>query len=452
MLLYFSRNYCILINRVSLLVNRSSKEDYMSNIYNELKQRGFIKQETGSVQDGDPESQKPEKASALEILLDHSKVTYYVGFDPTADSMHVGHLLPIMAMTHMQRAGHIPIAIIGGGTTMIGDPSGRTEMRQMLSREDIVANGVQLLAQLKRYLVFGESVGLFINNADWLLPLNYIEFLRDIGKYFKVNEMIKAEAYKMRLDRDEGLSFIEFNYQLLQAYDFLVLFEQHGCTVQMGGDDQWSNILAGIDLIRKVKQKQAHGLTFPLLTTARGQKMGKTESGAVWLDSVKTSPYEYYQYWINSDDRDVEKFLKLFTFLPVDEIAELCVQGGQHLRVAKEVLAFEATKITHGEEEAKKARTSSRSLFASGEGEASDAPSTTIAKLDAGGLKLAEVLVRIGLSPSKTEANKLIKAGGIYVGNKPITDIATTLSQLLEAGTSVLLRKGKKTYHRVIIG
>ncbi len=423
----------------------------MTDVYTELKQRGFIKQETAPVEVFDPKTHELVKTLSLETLVKNKKLTFYVGFDPTADSLHVGSLMPIMAMSHLQRAGHIPIAIIGGGTTMIGDPSGKTQMRQMLSKEDIDSNGKFLLAQLKRYLSFGEGVGLFLNNADWLLPLNYIQFLRDIGRHFRVNEMIKAEAYKLRLERDEGLSFIEFNYQLLQAYDFLVLYEQHRCTVQMGGDDQWSNILAGIDLIRKVKQGHSHGLTFPLLTTARGQKMGKTETGTVWLDPTKTSPYEFYQYWINSDDRDVEKFLKFFTFLPLDEIAKLCDQGGQQLRIAKEVLAFESTKITHGEEEATKARATSKSLFGGQDGGVSDAPSTTISKFEADQMKLVEVLVRIGFSSSKTESAKLMKGGGLYVDNKSVTDTGIVLSKIMAGEISVLLRKGKKTYHRVII-
>lgn len=421
----------------------------MSHVYEELKGRGFIKQETAPVEVFDRHTLV--KTLSLESLLDTGKVTFYVGFDPTADSMHVGHLLPIMAMTHLQRAGHMPIAIIGGGTTMIGDPSGKTQMRQMLSKEDIAKNGSLLLEQLKRYLSFGDGVGLFLNNADWLLPLNYIEFLRDIGRFFKVNEMIRAEAYRMRLDRDEGLSFIEFNYQLLQAYDFLVLYEKHGCTVQMGGDDQWSNILAGIDLIKKVTQGNSHGLTFPLLTTARGQKMGKTESGAVWLDAAKTSPFEYYQYWINSDDRDVEKFLKLFTFLSLEEIAKLCEQGGHHLRGAKEALAFEATKITHGEEEAKKAQASSRGLFGAEGGDLSHVPSTTFTKSEASSLKLTEVLVRVGFASSKTEAAKLIRARGIYIGSEAVTDTGVLLSQIVTDDSTVLLRRGKKTYHKVVV-
>lgn len=410
-------------------------------IYSDLRERGFLKQETA-----------PSGGLSVEDSLNNRRVTFYVGFDPTADSMHVGHLLPIMAMAHLQKAGHLPIAIIGGGTTMIGDPSGKTEMRKMLSKEDIDSNGRKLLAQLKRYLEFGEGRGLFLNNAEWLLPLNYIEFLRDYGKYFKVNEMIRVEAYRMRLEQEQGLSFIEFNYQLLQAYDFLILYEQYGCTVQMGGDDQWSNILAGVDLIRKVTQGNAQALTFPLLTTAGGKKMGKTESGAVWLDPEKTSPYDFYQYWINSDDRDVEKFLKLFTFLPLDEISSLCEAGGQQLRAAKQVLAFEATKVTHGEEEAEKAQSASQALFGDQGAGSADAPSITFSRREIeSGLKLVEALVTAGLSKSKTEATKLITAGGIYANNQAVENTGATVSELLGNDTTLLLRKGKKTYRRIVI-
>jgi tyrosyl-tRNA synthetase len=424
----------------------------MSQVYEDLNGRGFIKQETAPIEVFNPTTHELERVLTVQSLLDTSRVTFYVGFDPTADSMHVGHLLPIMAMTHLQKAGHLPICIIGGGTTMIGDPSGKTQMRQMLSPEDISANGERLLAQLKRYLSFGEGVGLFLNNADWLLPLNYIEFLRDYGKYFKVNEMIRAEAYRARLEREEGLSFIEFNYQLLQAYDFLHLFENYGCTVQMGGDDQWSNILAGIDLVRKVEQGHSHALTFPLLTTARGQKMGKTESGAVWLDAEKTSPFEYYQYWINTDDRDVERFLKLFTFLPLEEIMEICAREGKDLRAAKEVLAFEATKITHGEEEAEKARAASKELFGGKGGSISDIPSITLNKSEASSLRLVEVMVRAGFSTSNTEAAKLVKGGGVYVNDQRVTDPKIIFAEILEGNESALLRKGKKTYCQVVVG
>ena len=417
------------------------------DIYKELVARGFVKQETGLVEDpANPGAMK----STLGDLLANRKMTFYIGFDPTADSLHVGSLTPIMAMAHLQRAGHVPIAIIGGGTAMIGDPSGKTSMRQMLSREAIASNGEHLLAQLKRYLKFGEGVGLFLNNADWLLDLGYIDFLRDVGKYFRVNEMIKSEAYRMRLEREEGLSFIEFNYQLLQAYDFLVLYDKYGCALQMGGDDQWSNMLAGSDLIRRMRQGQGYSLTFPLLTTAGGQKMGKSENGAIWLDSAKTSSYEFYQYWINTDDRDVERFLKFFTFLPLEEISALCAEGGSSLKKAKEALAFEATKITHGEEEAEKARKTSESLF-SGNGDSLEAPSTEISAADLGPMKVSDLLVKTGLCSSKTEAVKLVNGGGGSIDNAKISDPNVLVAGLF-SGDSILIRKGKKTYHRVTKG
>lgn len=414
-----------------------------ANIYEELLARGFVKQEVG----------------ALREKLSGGKTTFYIGFDPTADSLHVGHLMTIMAMTHMQHAGHVPIALVGGGTAMIGDPSGKTEMRQMLSEETIAANGKALKAQFKRYLEFGDGVGYFLNNADWLMKLGYIEFLREIGKYFRVNEMIKAEAYRARLEREEGLSFIEFNYQLLQAYDFLTLFDKYDCTLQMGGDDQWSNMLAGSDLIRRMRPGKGQGclLTFPLLTTATGQKMGKTEAGAVWLDPAKTSPYEFYQYWINADDRDAERFLKLFTFLPLKEIAALCAEGGAALRHAKEVLAFEATRITHGDKEAEKARAASQSLFGGTHTialgatyEVSHVPSTEITKKEADGMKVTDLLVRVGFASSKAEASRLVKAGGVSVDEKPVSDPAAAVASLSGAGV-FMLRKGKKSYHRVTI-
>jgi len=425
----------------------SFNEQAALNVYDELLSRGFVKQETGLIVDLEHPKDAPK--STLREKLANEKVTFYVGFDPTADSLHIGSLTPIMAMAHLQRAGHIPIAIIGGGTAMIGDPSGKTTMRQMLSQEAIASNGKSILAQLGRYVRFGEGVGHFINNADWLMSLGYIDFLREIGKYFRVNEMIKAEAYRMRLEREEGLSFIEFNYQLLQAYDFLVLFDRYHCTLQMGGDDQWSNMLAGSDLIRRMRQGRGYSLTFPLLTTATGQKMGKSESGAVWLDPAKTSPYEFYQYWINTDDRDVERFLKFFTFLPLEQILALCAEGGASLRNAKEVLAFETTSITHGKEEAEKVQAAARSLFG-GNGDLSHVPTTELSRGEAEGMKITDVLVRINFAPSKTEAAKLIKGGGLSINNNPVSDPVVRIMSLPNTGV-FLLRKGKKSYHRVTI-
>ena len=322
----------------------------IKNVYDVLTQRGFVAQVT-------------DEKAVREILAGGS-VTFYVGFDSTATSLHAGSLVPIMAMMHLQRAGHKPIVLVGGGTTMVGDPSGKTEMRQMLSETKIRANGARLAAQFDRYLHYSQGQAMSVDNADWLLSLNYITFLREIGVHFSVNRMLAAEAYKMRLER--GLSFIEFNYQLLQAYDYLTLYRTHGCTLQMGGDDQWGNILAGVDLIRRVEGTTVHAMTFPLLTTASGAKMGKTAGGAVWIDAALLNPYEYYQYWVNCDDRDVERFLKMFTFLPLDEIDKLAALEGADIRRAKQVLAYETTRITHGKQAADEAQAAAQAAFGRG--------------------------------------------------------------------------------------
>ena len=367
-------------------------------VFETLRERGFIKQCTDE--------------DALRRALDETAATFYVGFDPTADSLHCGSLVPIMAMAHLQKAGHKPIAIIGGGTTMVGDPSGKTEMRQMLAYEEIEANGRGILAQLQRYFKLRRGTRrLFLNNADWLLKLNYIEFLRDIGRHFRVNEMIKAEAYRARLEREEGLSFIEFNYQLLQAYDFMYLAKTHDCTLQMGGDDQWGNILAGVDLTRRMLQKTAHGLTFPLLTTARGEKMGKTAKGAVWLDANRTSSYEFYQYWINCDDRDVARFLAYFTFLPMETVRDLSSREGADLRASKEVLAYEATSLCHGQNAADEARAAAKAAFG-GEGDISSVPTTEIAlsRLETG-VAITELMVETGLGALERRGAALNRAG-----------------------------------------
>jgi tyrosyl-tRNA synthetase len=360
--------------------------------------------------------------------------------------------MPIMAMAHLQRAGHKPIAIIGGGTTMVGDPSGKTEMRKLLGPDEIAANGRGILGQLQRYLHLDGTAGRFINNADWLLPLRYIDFLREIGRYFKVNEMIKAEAYRMRLEREEGLSFIEFNYQLLQAYDFLKLFQDHGCVLQIGGDDQWSNILAGVDLVRRIEGKATYGLTFPLLSTARGEKMGKTAQGALWLSAPKTSPYDFYQYWINVDDRDVEHFLAYFTFLPMDQVRELGRREGAGLQESKTVLAIEATKLCHGEQAAEDARKAALAAFAGGDTEMSAMPTTSISRdALAQGIPFVDLLVRTGLAKTKNEARRLILQGGAYVNRDPVLSVDAVIRPDALINDAILLQHGKKKFHRVII-
>lgn len=417
------------------------------NAFDILQERGFIAQVTDE--------------EAVRKMLGEGQITFYVGFDGTADSMHAGHLVPVMAMMHLQRAGHRPIGLVGGGTTMVGDPSGKTEMRQMLSEENIEANARKLHAQLNHYLHFDEGRAIPENNARWLLDLKYISFLREIGRHFSVNRMLAAEAYKLRLER--GLSFIEFNYQLLQAYDFLELYRRYGCTMQMGGDDQWSNLLAGVDLIRRVEGATAQAMTYHLLTTADGAKMGKTAAGAVWLDPERLSPYDYYQYWINCDDRDVGKLLKIFTFLPVAEINRLAALEGAELREAKRVLAFEATKITHGEEAARAAEESARAVFGQVkldsalslqiEAEVVRAiPTTNLsrARLEQG-LGVLEIFAETGLTQSRSEARRMVQQGGIYVNDQRIDEVEAVLTPAHLTPQGILLRAGKKKYHRLII-
>lgn len=410
----------------------------MSNLFETLQERGFVQQCTNAEQ--------------LSRLLSENQITYYAGFDPTADSLHAGSLVPIMAMAHLQRGGHKPIAIIGGGTTMIGDPTDKTEMRSMISAEQIEKNGASILQQLQRYLDLDDTAGFFLNNAEWLLSLNYIEFLRDIGKHFRVNEMIKAEGYRQRLEREMGLSFLEFNYQLLQAYDYLCLFQKYDCVLQLGGDDQWGNILAGVDLVRRIEGKRVHGLTFPLLTTAGGAKMGKTAGGAVWLDSDKTSPYQFYQYWINIDDRDVERFLAFFTFLPMDEVRRLGSLEHDEIREAKTVLAYQATKLAHGKVEADKAQETSRAAFGGGGLDLDAMPTTTISteRLDSG-IPIMELFHEVGLTTSKSEARRLIQQGGAYINEKQYKAIDVIVDADLLEENALLLRAGKKRYHRVVV-
>ena len=408
----------------------------MTNVFDELQVRGFVQQVT-----------HPE---VLKERLRTERLTFYVGFDPTANSLHIGHLLPIMAMVHMQRAGHRPIAILGGGTAMVGDPSGRTEMRQMLARQTIADNAQRLQAQLQRYLTStGDNSARVLDNAEWLAELRYIDFLRDIGRHFSVNRMLTFETYKQRLET--GLSFLEFNYQLLQAYDFLVLHERYGCVLQLGGDDQWGNMVAGADLIRRVHQQEAYAMTFPLLTTASGQKMGKTAAGAVWLDAEQLSAYEFYQFWINVDDRDVGRLLRLYTLLPLAEIARLQALQGAEVRQAKEVLAFEVTALTHGREAAQTAQQTSQAMF-QGTGAATGVPQTTLPRerLEAG-ISVVDLFAESGLAASKGAARRLIQQGGASLNGIRVGDVEVMVSSADVQEGALLLRAGKKRYHRVMV-
>jgi tyrosyl-tRNA synthetase len=408
-----------------------------SNAFDVLTERGFIEQ----VSDADGVRAAMEKP-----------ITCYIGFDPSASSFHVGNLVPIMALAHMQRHGHRPIAVMGGGTGMVGDPSGKTEMRQLLAVAQIDAHVARLKGQMANLIDFSEGRALMVNNADWLRRLNYLEFLRDIGRHFSVNRMLAAEAYRTRYDSEQGLSFLEFNYMLLQAYDFLHLYREYGCVLQMGGNDQWGNILAGVDLIRRRDGGQAYAATFPLVTTNSGAKMGKTAEGAVWLDPELVSPYEYYQYWINVDDADVERFLALFTFVPMERVRDLGRLKGADIRRAKEVLAFEATRILHGEGPAREAQEAARQLF--GKGVVTDAVPTTdikAAELEAG-VPAPELFESVGLCRSRSEARRLIQQGGAYVNEEAVASVDELITKEDLVDGEVLLRAGKKRYHRLRVG
>ena len=405
----------------------------MKNVFDTLMERGYIKQTTHE--------------DEIRELLGKESVTFYIGFDPTADSLHVGHFLQVMVMTHMQRAGHRPIFLIGGGTTMVGDPSGKTDMRKMLTQEEIEHNGECFKRQVSNILDFSKDQAIMINNADWLMNLEYIPFLREVGKHFSVNRMLTAECYKARLEK--GLSFLEFNYMIMQAYDFLQLHERYGCKLQLGGDDQWSNIIAGTDLIRRVKAEPAFGMTFTLLTTSEGKKMGKTESGAIWLDSEKTSPYDFYQYWRNVDDDDVEKCLLLLTFLPIEEVRRLGALEGAEINKAKEILAFEVTKLIHGEEEAHKAAEGAKALFGKGNND-ENIPFTEISKSEfAEGMEILTLLDKIKIVPSKSEGRRLIKQNGLSIEGKKVEDIKLIIRVEDFKDERLLIKKGKKMYHQV---
>lgn len=403
------------------------------NVYDVLKERGFLKQLTHEEE--------------MKEILGKEKVTFYIGFDPTADSLHVGHFIAMMFMAHMQKAGHRPIALVGGGTAMIGDPSGRTDMRQMLTKDEIDHNIACIKKQLSRLIDFNDDKAILANNGDWLLDLNYVEFIRDIGIHFSVNRMLTAECFKQRLEK--GLSFLEFNYMLMQGYDFLVLNQKYGCTMELGGDDQWSNILAGMELIRRKENKSAYGMTCTLLTNSEGKKMGKTANGAVWLDAEKTTPYDFYQYWRNIDDADVEKCLSLLTFLPMDEVRRLGSLQDAAINEAKAVLAFEVTKLVHGEEEAENAKKASEALFGSGI-DMSNVPTVSIPS-DMKEAGILDILVYTEILPSKAEARRLVQQGGLTINDEKIADPNCKFQDSFLIDGSALIKRGKKKFYKLII-
>ena len=402
------------------------------NVFDVLMERGYIEQTTHE---------------ELRDFLGKESVPFYIGFDPTADSLHIGHFISLMVASQMQRAGHKPIILIGGGTATIGDPSGKTDMRRMMTREEINHNVECFKKQMSKFLDFeGENGAIIVNNADWLLDLNFVEFMRDIGSLFSVNKMLAAECYKQRMER--GLTFFELGYMLMQSYDFLHLYDTYGCKLQMGGNDQWSNILGGVDLIRRVGHSDSFGLTFKLLTTKEGKKMGKTEKGALWLDPNKTSPYEFYQYWRNIADEDVKTVLSLITFLPMEEVNRLCSYTDERINEAKKVAAFEITKLIHGEEEALKAQEASQALF-EGNGSLDNMPTTSIENSD---IALLDLMIKIGFAPSKGQARTLIDQGGITLNDEKVTNSNYQLSEKDFENGYAILRKGKKVYHKVEIG
>ena len=404
------------------------------NCYEELKARGLIAQVTNEEE--------------ISKMINEGKAVFYIGFDPTADSLHVGHFMALCLMKRLQMAGNRPIALIGGGTGYIGDPSGRTDMRSMMTPETIQHNCDCFKKQMERFIEFGEGKAQMVNNADWLLGLNYIDLLRDVGACFSVNNMLRAKCYEQRMEK--GLSFLEFNYMIMQSYDFYYLFQHYGCNMQFGGDDQWSNMLGGTELIRRKLGKDAHAMTITLLLNSEGKKMGKTAKGAVWLDPNKTSPYEFYQYWRNVGDQDVLKCLRMLTFLPLEQIGEMDKWEGSQLNTAKEILAFELTKLVHGEEEAKKAQDAAKALFVGG-GDMSNVPSTTLTadNLTDGSIGILDLMVTCKLAPSKKEARRLVEQGGVTVNDEKVSDVNQRYTADDLAGDGIMVRKGKKVYHRV---
>lgn len=403
------------------------------NVYDVLKERGLIAQVTHE--------------DEIRELLEKEKVTFYIGFDPTADSLHVGHFLQMVVMKHMQDAGHRPIALVGGGTGHVGDPSGRTDMRSMMTKEIIDHNCECFKKQLSRVIDFSDGKAIMVNNADWLLNLNYIEFLRDIGTCFSVNAMLTAECFKQRLEK--GLSFLEFNYMLMQSYDFLMLSRKYDCKLELGGDDQWSNILGGIKLCHRKDQKQVYGMTFTLLTNSEGKKMGKTQSGALWLDPEKTSPYDFYQYWVNVDDADVIKCLKLLTFLPLEQINEMAQYKDAEINKAKRILAYEVTKLVHGEAEAIKAQEAAQALFGGG-ASSENMPSTKISRDDLG-KSILDIMLLAKLIPSKGEGRRLVQQGGVSIDGNKVTDFNLAVTEDMFNSNELIIKKGKKVFHKIIL-
>lgn len=404
------------------------------NAFDILKERGFIEQMT-------------HESETRELFGQGKPITFYIGFDPTADSLHVGHFLTVMAMAHMQRCGHRPLCLMGGGTGMIGDPTGKSDMRRMMTIEEIDYNVSCFKKQLSHFIDFSDGKAIIVNNADWLRHLNYIEFLREIGVSFSVNRMLTAECFKSRMEK--GLSFLEFNYMIMQAYDFLELNKRYDCVLQLGGNDQWSNIIAGVDLIRRRESKPAYGMTFSLLTNSEGNKMGKTENGAVWLDPTKTTPYEFYQYWRNIGDKDVEKCLALLTFLPMEEVRRLGALEGSEINKAKEVLAFELTKIVHNEEEASKAQTAAKALFGKGALEGSVPTSEIPTSEFKDGMDILSLLTTAGIAPSRAEGRRLVQQGGIKVAEEKIESIEHKVKLTDFTNNELLIQKGKKVFHNI---
>ena len=404
--------------------------------YEELKARGLIAQVTNEEE--------------ISKMINEGKAVFYIGFDPTADSLHVGHFMALCLMKRLQMAGNRPIALIGGGTGMVGDPSGRSDMRQMMTPETIQHNCDCFKKQMERFIEFGEGKAQMVNNADWLLKLNYVELLREVGACFSVNNMLRAECYKQRMEK--GLSFLEFNYMIMQSYDFYHLFQHYGCNMQFGGDDQWSNMLGGTELIRRKLGKDAHAMTITLLLNSEGKKMGKTQSGAVWLDPNKTSPYDFYQYWRNVGDADVLKCLRMLTFLPLEQIDEMDKWEGAQLNTAKEILAFELTQLVHGTEEAQKAQNAAKALFSTG-GDKSNMPTTEFSAGDLtdGQITVVDLMVKCGLTPSKGEARRLIQQGGVELNGEKVTDTAAVVAASALEGEGTTIKKGKKVFHRAVL-